>query len=254
MSKSLGSQLILENTQIWKRENNNLKVSYLIDKLKFKILKIIGPCSLQSKDQLVAILSLISKKTDIVRAPIFKPRTNRFDSATGKEIFTGVGIENGKKIYNSMMRSFPDAKIAIEVMSPKHLFEISEYITLAWIGSRTQDQYLLQSIGDAATKTQTPIMVKNAMIPHMEFNIGRLNNVVYGIRLASHILKPSSLTPDAIYELLIAAFNQEGTCPPDGFMIEVYDKLYPSITDPGIETLALLKILNKLEKESIYEK
>lgn len=182
----LESSLISDNTLIWKRESSNKNVSYIQRFLSPGILKIAGPCSLQELNQALEIVSATEQHIDLLRAPVLKPRTNRF-SREGNEIFSGIGIEKGISIYRKIHEKYPGIGIASEVMSPDHLISLESSIMLGWIGSRTQDQYLLESIGYAATKTQTPIMIKNAMIPDLTFDVGRINNVVYGINSSSNI-------------------------------------------------------------------
>lgn len=184
------SVLVSDNVAVWGKDGAGGKTERLQYCLKCGILRVVGPCSLQSNEQILAILSSFPKgDVDLVRAPIFKPRTNRFDAKTGREKFSGIGNDEGVGIYKNMTDAFPEIGIAAEVMNGNQLKSIARYLSLAWVGSRTQDQYLLEDIGKAATWAQLPIMLKNAMIPDVGFDVGRLNNLIYGINEAAQELE-----------------------------------------------------------------
>lgn len=183
MSK-IKSELITQNTKIWNKPNENPKIELIRAQLQSDILRILGPCALQDETQATKLLAILSGNADLLRAPVLKPRTNRFN-ADGNMGYTGIGIEQGLEIYKHLNEQNTGVGIATEVMSAQHLRSLGSEIELAWIGSRTQDQYLLESIGEAAVEMQVPIMIKNAMIPDLEFDIGRINNVIWGINQAS---------------------------------------------------------------------
>jgi chorismate mutase len=290
-------KLIHENSQIWQEPSDNLKIEKIRQRLEEGILRILGPCAAQSEEQAVAILNAIREKSDFERASGVKPRTDRF-TLEGEMGYAGVGIPKALEIYKKINELNTGVGIATEIMSGDHLKAQASEIELAWIGSRTQDQFLLESIGRAAVETQTPLMIKNAMIPDVQFDIGRINNVIYGINKASKelglppvpvmfclrgnhpgkedsefrnvpnwemidiikkaypdlpiIIDPShifnkdeegKINPEAVLQLLIDAFNRKSDYKPDGYMVEVYHEDHPSVTDPGVEVQAILKLL-----------
>lgn len=297
-SEKINSKLITDNSQIWNNPNNNQKVEIIRSRLQSNILRILGPCALQNAEQAIALILAMSNSADLLRVPALKPRTNRFD-ASGEMGYTGVGIKAGLEIYRQLNELNTGVGIATEVMSADHLRSLAPEVQLAWIGSRTQDQYLLEGIGAAATETQTPIMIKNAMVPDIAFDIGRINNVIWGINQESeklglppvpiilclrgnhpgntssqyrnipnwnaidifkqefpylpiiidpsHILKNDNLNPEAILQLLIDAFNRKTGLEPDGYIVEVHHTQHPSLTDPGVEVQAMIKLLSDLQ-------
>lgn len=111
-----------------------------------------GPCSVESREQIMATaMALKGKGLDILRGGVFKPRTSPYE-------FQGLGLEGLK-----MLRKAGDAAgvpIITELMEESELEEVAKYADIIQIGSRNMYNYsLLKTVG----KIDKPVLLKRGM-------------------------------------------------------------------------------------------
>lgn len=177
---ALESQLILENTHLWQKESISSRDNPVIQRIgSGELLRIMGPCALQSTEQVEDMLHIIGHDADVVRAPGKKPRT-RPVSPKGERMFEGIGLDKAKAIYHEIMSRFPQTVFASEVMSGSDIITLGESIGLGWIGSRTQQQETCRDVGTAAQQLELPIMIKNPMSADLELFLGMIENTILG--------------------------------------------------------------------------
>ena len=113
---------------------------------------IAGPCAIEDEKQMDDIGKFLSNLgVKILRGGVFKPRTN-------PKSFQGLGIE-GFKILNHIKSKY-NLKIISEIMDPRDISEVYDYIDIIQIGSRNMHNFsLLREIG----KTNKPVMLKRGM-------------------------------------------------------------------------------------------
>ncbi len=100
---------------------------------------IIGPCALESMDQVKPLVSLCKRwNLEYFRAHIFKPRTNPFS-------FQGIGLE-GLPIVDYIKSE--GLKIVCEACSISQLEVIAEFSDVIQIGARNMQNFeLLKAVG-----------------------------------------------------------------------------------------------------------
>lgn len=129
-------------------------------------LTISGPCSAESKEQVLAIAhELKNTKTTVFRAGVWKPRT-RPGSFEGVGAIALPWLQQVKKETGLL--------IAIEVANANHVKLALEHdIDILWIGARTTvNPFTVQEIADALQNTDKIVWVKNPMNPDLELWIG----------------------------------------------------------------------------------
>ncbi len=110
---------------------------------------IAGPCSVESKEQLLTVASGLKKAgVTVLRGGAFKPRTSPYD-------FQGLG-EEGLKIMKKVADVTGMVTIS-EVMSPSQIDVASPYIDIFQIGARNMQNFeLLKAVG----QTKKPVLLK----------------------------------------------------------------------------------------------
>jgi 3-deoxy-7-phosphoheptulonate synthase len=100
---------------------------------------IIGPCALESKEQIESVLNLASKlNIKYIRAQLFKPRTH-------PKSFQGLREDGLHLLQLIHSRGF---RCVTEILSLEHLKLVKDYISVIQIGSRNMQNFeLLKSIG-----------------------------------------------------------------------------------------------------------
>lgn len=123
-------------------------------------LVIAGPCSAESREQLLATCEALAREgcVDLFRAGIWKPRT-----LPGG--FEGAGEEGLKWLSEAKART--GIPISTEVASARHVECALKYgVDVLWIGARTTvNPFLVQEIADAVAHSEVPVMIKNPMNP-----------------------------------------------------------------------------------------
>lgn len=116
-----------------------------------------GPCSVESRDMIIKTASFVkSKGADMLRGGAFKPRTSPYAFQGLKE----QGLELLKEA--SLASNIP---VVSEVMDPRDVETIYEYVDMFQIGSRNMQNFsLLKEVG----KTDKPVLLKRGMAATIE--------------------------------------------------------------------------------------
>ena len=116
-----------------------------------------GPCSVESRDQMMAICESVSKAgAKILRAGAFKPRTSPY-------AFQGMG-EPGLKIMREVADKFGLFTVS-EVMDPSQVEMMGHYVDIYQVGARNMQNYhLLRALGEV----RKPVLLKRGMSATME--------------------------------------------------------------------------------------
>ena len=134
---------------------------------------IAGPCSAESKEQLLAIAKSVEGTADVFRAGVWKPRTK-------PNSFEGIGTE--ALAWMKEVKQETNLKVTTEVTTAKHVELCLEAgIDMLWIGARTTvNPFYVQEIAEALKGVDIPVFVKNPIHPELGLWMGafeRLNNV-----------------------------------------------------------------------------
>jgi chorismate mutase len=139
---------------------------------------IAGPCSAESREQVLQTAEEISKlpqKVKIFRAGIWKPRTR-------PNSFEGVG-EAGLPWMQEVKEKY-GFLTTCEVANARHVeAALKHNIDILWIGARTTaNPFSVQEIADRLRGIDIPVMVKNPMSPDIALWIGAMERLhVVGI-------------------------------------------------------------------------
>ena len=137
-----------------------------------KGLIIAGPCSVESEQQLLHTASELAslKKVDILRAGIWKPRTNPGG-------FEGVGTKGLAWLLKAKQLS--GLKTAVEVATAKHVEDALSFdVDVLWIGARTTvNPFSIQQLADALNGTKTTVLIKNPVNPDSKLWIGAIERL-----------------------------------------------------------------------------
>jgi len=131
-----------------------------------------GPCSAESREQLLKTVEGIADDVDIVRAGIWKPRTH-------PGAFEGIG-EIGLEWLAEVKRIF-GLPVATEVASASHVrLALEHEIDILWIGARTAvSPFAVQEISDALQGVKgVRVMVKNPVNPDVELWAGSMQRIL----------------------------------------------------------------------------
>ena len=132
-----------------------------------ELLVISGPCSVESREQLLETAKGLSEinRVKVLRGGIWKPRT-RPDS------FEGIGeeglqwMQEAKKRYGFLTMT--------EVAVPEHVELALKYgIDILWIGARTVvNPFSVQELADSLKGCDIPVFVKNPIAPDVKLWLG----------------------------------------------------------------------------------
>ncbi|GAB4286974.1 MAG: bifunctional 3-deoxy-7-phosphoheptulonate synthase/chorismate mutase type II [Marinilabiliales bacterium] len=146
----------------WFRDRETVKKPYLIA----------GPCSAESREQLLKTAAGISdcKQLVIFRAGVWKPRTK-------PDSFQGVGevafewLKEIKALYGY--------KIAVEVAQADHVRKcVDNGIDVIWIGARTtSNPFSIQEIAKVLKNINIPVLIKNPVNPDIDAWIGAIERI-----------------------------------------------------------------------------
>jgi chorismate mutase len=136
------------------------------------IFLIAGPCSAESREQMLQTASALMLKVqpDVIRAGIWKARTRM-------NTFEGVGKE-GLKWLREIKANF-GVPVATEVLKPEHAeLCIEAGIDYIWLGARTVvNPFMVQEICSALRGSDLKIMVKNPVNPDIKLWIGAIERI-----------------------------------------------------------------------------
>jgi len=116
-----------------------------------------GPCAIESLEQLVTVAEELKKSgVKVLRASAYKPRSSPYS-------FQGLG-EEGLKIHKKAKETH-GMLIQTEVMDPRDVALVSEYVDIIWIGARNMQNFdLLKEVG----KCGKPVILKRGLSATIE--------------------------------------------------------------------------------------
>jgi 3-deoxy-7-phosphoheptulonate synthase len=111
-----------------------------------------GPCSVESREQLISIASEVKKSgARILRGGAFKPRTSPYS-------FQGLGVDGLKLLAEA--REATGLPVITEIMDTKDLDVIEKYADCLQVGARNMQNFaLLKEVG----RSKLPVMLKRGM-------------------------------------------------------------------------------------------
>ena len=117
-----------------------------------KIVLMSGPCSVESREQILAIAKIVKKcGASILRGGAFKPRTSPYT-------FQGLGIEGLKLLAEA--REATGLPVITELMDTKDAEAVDKYADIIQIGARNMQNF---SLLKEAGRCQKPVMLKRGM-------------------------------------------------------------------------------------------
>ncbi len=133
---------------------------------------IAGPCSAESKEQLLDTAVELAKipAVKIFRAGIWKPRT-RPDGFEGIGI---IGLEWLRKVKETT-----GLLTTVEVANPHHIEAcLLQGIDVLWIGARTVgNPFSMQELAEALKGVDIPVMIKNPLNPDLKLWLGAIERI-----------------------------------------------------------------------------
>ena len=136
---------------------------------------IAGPCSAESRTQVLAIANALKGHAHYFRAGLWKPRTR-------PNSFEGVG-EAGLKWLVDVQKEV-GLPVMTEVADAKHVeIALKNGLDAVWIGARTTvSPFAVQNIADALKGTDTPVLVKNPMHADLKLWMGAIERVSHSTK------------------------------------------------------------------------
>jgi 3-deoxy-7-phosphoheptulonate synthase len=137
-----------------KTGKNSQQTIVHVDKVRIGIdfVLIAGPCSVESEKQTIITAQKVKEAgADMLRGGAFKPRSSPY-------AFQGLGLE-GLKILEKAKKE-TGLPIVSEVIDPRDVSWISEYVDVLQIGARNMQNFsLLREVG----RSHRPILLKRGM-------------------------------------------------------------------------------------------
>lgn len=118
---------------------------------------IAGPCSVESEEQIIETAKAVKAAgADMLRGGAFKPRTSPY-------AFQGLGLKALKLLEKA--RQETGLPVVSEVIDPRDVTWVSEYVDMLQIGARNMQNFaLLKEVGKAAK----PVLLKRGMYSTIE--------------------------------------------------------------------------------------
>jgi len=148
---------------------NSLFFTSLLDAKKPLI--IAGPCSAETKGQLLAVArALKNEQIPIMRAGSWKPRSR-------PQSFEGLGIQALNWLRE--IREEVGIMVCTEVANPYHVEEaLKNNIDILWIGARTTvNPFMVQEISEALQGVNKPVLIKNPINPDLGLWLGAIERI-----------------------------------------------------------------------------
>jgi chorismate mutase len=137
-----------------------------------ELLVISGPCSVESREQLLMTAEGLSKiqRVKVLRGGIWKPRTR-------PDAFEGIG-EEGLKWMREAKERFGFLTMT-EVATPEHVELAMRYdIDIVWLGARTVvNPFSVQELADSLRGCDVPVFVKNPIAPDVKLWLGAIERL-----------------------------------------------------------------------------
>ncbi len=168
-------------------------------------LVISGPCSAESREQLMSTAKEIAKipQVRVLRAGIWKPRTRPGE-------FEGVGEEGLKWMFDAKRAT--GLLTTVEVAEPAHVeMALKHGVDILWLGARTVvNPFSVQAIAEALKGTHVPVMIKNPVSPDLKLWLGAIERVysagitkIIAIHRGFHYFKKSPFRNAPMWEIPI---------------------------------------------------
>ena len=132
-----------------------------------ELLVISGPCSVESREQLLETAKGLSEidRVKVLRGGIWKPRTR-------PDAFEGIG-EEGLKWMREAKERYGFLTMT-EVAVPEHVeLALKHGIDILWIGARTVvNPFSMQELAECLKGVDVPVFVKNPIAPDLKLWLG----------------------------------------------------------------------------------
>ncbi|MBN2662222.1 MAG: bifunctional 3-deoxy-7-phosphoheptulonate synthase/chorismate mutase type II [Bacteroidales bacterium] len=133
---------------------------------------IAGPCSAETKEQVLntAVKIAQNTKVKVFRAGVWKPRTNPGN-------FEGVGVEALDWLI--AVKNQTGLLTMVEVATPEHVrAALEKKVDFLWIGARTTvNPFSVQAIADELKGVDIPVLIKNPINPDLKLWIGAIQRI-----------------------------------------------------------------------------
>ena len=181
-----------------------------------RIAVIAGPCAVESKEQIMTIASMVRDSGAVIlRGGAFKPRTSPY-------AFQGLG-EEGLRYLKEAGEAY-DMPVATEVVNPRDVPMMLDYVDMFQIGARNMQNFeLLKEVG----KTGRPVLLKRGLSATIEEWL-----------MASEYLMASGTDQIVLCERGIRTYERATRNTLDVSAIPIVQKLshLPVIADPSHST------------------
>ena len=133
-----------------------------------------GPCSAETREQTVGTAMQLARsgRVDVIRAGVWKPRTN-------PGTFEGIG--EPALVWLQEIKEQTGLPIAVEVANKAHVQLALKYgVDILWIGARTTvSPFAVQEIAEALHDNKdVTVLVKNPMMPDIALWAGAVNRLI----------------------------------------------------------------------------
>jgi len=133
---------------------------------------IAGPCSAETREQVIDTCVRLhkTKKADIIRAGIWKPRTR-------PNSFEGIGEEGLP--WMEEVKKLTGMPVTVEVAKAAHVeLALKHDIDILWLGARTTvNPFAVQEIADSLRGVDIPVLVKNPINPDLALWLGSIERL-----------------------------------------------------------------------------
>lgn len=131
-----------------------------------------GPCSAETEAQVLETAQQLAatKKVDILRAGIWKPRTK-------PGMFEGIGVKALPWLLQA--KKITGLPTTVEVATAKQVEDALNFeVDVLWIGARTTaNPFSIQEVADALKGVDVPVLIKNPISPDLELWTGAVERI-----------------------------------------------------------------------------
>ena len=131
-----------------------------------------GPCSAETETQVLETAQQLAatKKVDILRAGIWKPRTK-------PGMFEGIGVKALPWLLQAKKNT--GLQTTVEVATAKQVEDALNFeVDVLWIGARTTaNPFSIQEVADALKGVEVPVLIKNPISPDLELWAGAVERI-----------------------------------------------------------------------------
>ena len=155
---------IIKISEPYKKANRRFKPDDTVIKVcdaiiggEEKLAIIAGPCSVESREQMIEVAEGVKKYgAGLLRGGAYKPRTSPY-------AFQGMGLD-GLKLLNEAKKE-TGLPIVSEIMSASHIDQFLEYVDVLQVGARNMQNFeLLKQLG----KINKPVLIKRGLANTIE--------------------------------------------------------------------------------------